>query len=105
MTTSNPSAPLDMDDQVVDQVLGQPVTRRELCAAFDRVADKANWKMPVDAIVEIATHAELATIRQAVIFFTGSVPTFKPVAIIRTLDGSVCRYRVVADGYYRAVGA
>src|SRR5262245_44728559 len=88
--------------QVVAEVNGRKVTRGELRDAFDRVADKANWKNPVDAVIDISGDAEMAMIREAVIFFTGSVPKFAPRKGAK-LPG--CRYRVTARGYYLAVGA
>ena len=66
----------------------------ELLAAFNRVADKANWKMPVDAVIDQWWHA---IIHDAVIHFTGSVPTFEP-----TSNGQL---HVKAAGYYQTVGA
>jgi hypothetical protein len=72
-----------------------------LRAAFERVQNAAHWKNPVDAVVDL-NDAEMATLREAIIFFTGSVPAFKPrvgAALPR------CRYRVQAIGYYLAVGA
>ena len=85
-----------MTDYAVANVMGRVVTRGELKAAFDQVANDANWKLPVNAIV-VADEFELAMIKEAVVFFTGSVAKFKPLA------GG--RFRVTASGYYRAVGA
>jgi hypothetical protein len=70
------------------------------CLAFDAVADKANWKNPIDAVVDAYTR-EL--VREAVIFFAGCVPSFEPLT--GTTTGGIGRYRVKAVGYYNAVGA
>ena len=64
--------------------------------AFNKVCDQENWKMPVDAVVEL-TGPEVEEMREAIIHFTGSVPAFAMLA-----DG---RCRVTAVGYYTAIGA
>lgn len=87
----------ESDAQVVAQVFGLDVTRGQLSLAFDQVADKANWKNPIDRVVRIASDRQMAFIREAVIFFTGSVPTF-------TAKGAN-KYRVTAAGYYNTIGA
>lgn len=92
----------ELDAMVVARILGHDVTRGELSAAFDRVANRDNWKDRIDVVVDVANDVELATIREAVVFFTGSVPTFEPRPGAG-LPG--CRYRVRAAGYYAAVGA
>jgi hypothetical protein len=83
--------------QVVEVVQGRPVTRGELFAAFDRVKDPEHWKNPINAIIPAVTHEEEALIRCAVIFFTGSIPTFRT-----TEDGRFTRVR--AQGYFLAIG-
>ena len=77
-------------------------SRVELQAAFDMVADPNDWKCPVRAFFTTDTQATasermVAAVRQAVIFYTGSVPTI-------THWGNFT-FKCVADGYYRAVGA
>jgi len=74
---------------------GTPWSRAELKAAFDLVANRSHWKNPIRRTVPAGTDLEL--VREAVIFYTGSVPEFstKP-------DGSTL---VVAIGYFAAVGA
>jgi hypothetical protein len=68
-------------------------TQAELEAAFALVAPKPNWKMPIDAkLSKSTTVAEIAKIKFAIMFFTGSEATFG--------YGSV-----KAPGYYAAVGA
>lgn len=91
-----------VDDMIVAKVNGRDVTRGALVTAFDRVANKEHWKFPIDATVDVANDFELGVIREAVIFFTGSVPTFEP-----RLGGELpgCRYRVRAAGYFRTIGA
>lgn len=94
---TNLSAANNLDATVVDIFRGSPITRGEFKSAFDQVADKANWKNMVDAEADLADERAIYTMRQAVIFFTGSVPEIFPVA-----PG---RYRVMAAGYYEACGA
>jgi hypothetical protein len=68
-------------------------TQEELEAAFALVAPKPNWKMPIDAkLPKTLTTAEVARIKFAIMFFTGSEAKFG--------YGSV-----KAPGYYAAVGA
>ena len=91
----------DGRNQVAGKVNGRDVTRGELSVAFDAVADKANWKNPVDSVVDL-NDAEMAMVREAVVFFTGSVAKFearKGAKLPR------CRYRVRAAGYYKTIGA
>ena len=70
--------------------------------AFDLVADKTNWKKPIDAQIDAPrnqTDRELfkLMISRAVAFHTGSVP------MIVDLDDK--QIGVKAIGYYAAVGA
>jgi hypothetical protein len=62
----------------------------DLTAAFDLVADKTNWKNPIDAFISI--FEDEALISDAVIHFTGSAPTITRASHLLS--------RVVADGYY-----
>lgn len=62
--------------------------------AFKLVADKTNWKNPIDTIVPKNSDTDL--ISEAVTFFTGSVPDF-----VTTKKG----IRVTADGYYLSIGS
>ena len=84
------------NNQTAAIVLGKAVTRDELHDAFNLVANRANWKFPVNCTVN-ADAAKRALIREAVIFFTGSVPRFHRIA-----RG---QYRVSAPGYYATIGA
>ena len=68
-----------------------------LRAAFTSVANPENWKLPINAIVPVETNREEMT--EAVIFFTGSVPTFSPFG---PQKGMV---HVAAAGYYAAIGS
>jgi len=72
-----------------------PYSRAELTEAFNKVCNKDNWKLPIRA--EIETNDQ-DRVHQAVIFFTGDVPNFKPV-------GNTTKLKVVADGYYAVCGA
>jgi hypothetical protein len=66
-----------------------------LTAAFNLVANRKNWKMPVNKTVAATANRE--EISEAVVYFTGSVPSFEPLP-----NG---RVRVRARGYYSAIGA
>lgn len=95
-------------EQLVAWVMGRQVSRGELDEAFKKVQPKDNWKNPINAEVVVEGDEEIAMIREAVIFFTGSVPSFKalrPVRPIRGKDGGAMLYKVVAAGYYVAIGA
>lgn len=70
----------------------------ELKAAFDLVAPKDNWKMPIDITLH-ATDAEVAVIKEAITFYTGSVAT------VTALMGAIGWVRITAAGYYVAIGA
>jgi hypothetical protein len=87
----------EMNSVIVDAFRGRQITRGEFAAAFDLVADKANWKLAIDAEVPAVGEFEIYVLKQAVIFFTASIPQIETVA-----PG---RVRVKADGYYAAVGA
>lgn len=88
--------------QIVAMVGSMSFCRSELETLFNRVANRENWKLPVNSIVDVKDDRELTGLREAVIFFTGSVPKFEPRS-----GGSLpgCRYRITAPGYYAAVGA
>lgn len=74
-------------DQIVAEIGGTPRTRGELTGYFNAVADRQNWKLPVDATVDL-TFEGLAMTREAITSQKGHV-----------------RYRVKAAGYYEAVGS
>lgn len=88
-------------DMVVARTsLAVDVTRAIALAAFNAVAPRDNWKGRIDVVLARSTVRDLGgveVIREAVIFFTGSVPT------IDDLDAGTVRVR--AAGYYAAVGA
>lgn len=83
-----------IDDYKVKCHSGAERWQSELSAAFDLVAPKANWKMPIDAEVPAATDVTL--ISDAVIHFTGSKPELRSRG--KTLF-------VKAAGYYATIGA
>jgi hypothetical protein len=87
---------------IVANVMGRAVTQGELKVAFEAVADKVNWKMPIDAVVDLDPYT-MAMVKEAVVFFTGSVAKFK--ALTGTTTDGIGRYRVTAAGYYAAIGA
>jgi hypothetical protein len=97
------SVDFDGRNQIVAKVLGRDVTRGELSEAFDKVADKANWKMPIDATVGLNTR-ELVMLTEAIVFFTGCVPNFTLIPG-EARGKRRKRYQVKAAGYYQTIGA
>jgi hypothetical protein len=82
---------------VVATIMGKSVTQGELSDAFDKVTNKANWKLPIKKTVVLSGDFEMEMIREAVVFFTGSKATFKAKGL--------SRYEVKAAGYYAVIGA
>ena len=74
--------------------------QRKYQPLFDLVANRENWKYPVDALVSPsvvrALGATKSDLGRAVTFYTGSVPTISREGV---------RWRVRAAGYYAAVGS
>lgn len=87
----------ELDNMTVAVSGSMSWTRRELNDLFKRVEPAGNWKLRIDAVAVAADDRELLGIREAVIFFTGSVPTMTPKGRNR--------YHVKAAGYYAAIGA
>jgi len=92
----------DMRATVVATVLGERVTWGQLHDAFDRVADRTNWKNPIAADFTTSTDAntsafEVELMHAAVEFFAGCRPTIRHMGNFR--------FRCEAVGYYAAVGA
>lgn len=76
-------------------VTSQGYTHGQLTKVFDDVTQLMdNWKMPIDSTCK---KDDVDMVREAIIFFTGSVPYFSD------LDGD--RVNVTALGYYNAIGA
>ena len=74
-------------------------TREQLEAAFDRVKPEGHWKNPIRRTFDgKLSDEEKAVIRAAIIFYTGSVPKF-------TEYPKQDLTKVVADGYFLAIGA
>lgn len=73
-------------------------TEEALKEAFELVAPKPNWKLPIDATLPSITSIKKRNlIAFAVMFFTGSTATWS-----KTPGGKI---RVTAPGYYASVGA
>lgn len=78
---------------------GTKYSREELLDAFNMVCNKANWKMPIHG--EMIDKRDIDITREAIIFFTGSVPTFtQPFN-----NGFESQVIVKAAGYYAVCGA
>lgn len=69
---------------------------QSLRRAFSEVQDRSNWKNPIAWIIE---GKDQHLVEEAIIFFTGSVPTFVKA------EGNTGRLVVKAEGYYNAIGA
>ena len=83
---------------------GFEFTIRELHRAFERVSPKPNWKTQIDATIAIEDTRDMALIREAVPFMTGSIPVITPTKTF--LSGRAKNtFRVEADGYYHDIGA
>lgn len=93
----------ELDAQVVDSIDGKPITRGDYAAAFKRVEPADNWKNRIDAVIEVRNGAELELVLRAIEFFTGSKGEGWPINA-GTWDG-LRRYKIVAAGYYAAIGA
>jgi hypothetical protein len=70
------------------------LTRKQLRSYFDMVCNKKDWKDPINSTCK-KEHIE--NVRSAIIFFTGSSPTFTHIR-----DDM---YKVEAKGYYLTIGA
>ena len=79
-----------MEDEFVAWLNGRPVTRGELRAAFDLVADPTDWKNPINAVVDLDEQTK-TIVHEAVRLFTGCTPKFTYL--------STKRYRVTTAGF------
>ena len=82
---------------MTDQETGTKWTRDELTAAFNMVADKTNWKLPIRARIE---RADFERCNAAAIFFAGS-----PLTLVRWVGPNRSMVRVTGSGYYICIGA
>jgi hypothetical protein len=72
----------------------QKYTHDELKAAFEKVENKENWKLPIRGIIE---ESEFQLVYEAAIYFAGS-----PLESRKLADG---RLEVSGAGYYNCIGA
>ena len=70
-------------------------SQNQLKEAFNLVANKENWKLPIDTQVPACAPADL--IARAIAWYTGSIAKFS-LATNGWLN-------VEAEGYYKAIGA
>ena len=61
---------------------------------FEMVEDPEDWKNPINKVIDAPDEKLQKEIEEAVIFYTASIPDFRPMR-----NGKV---RVVAEGYYLA---
>lgn len=94
--------------QPIAHVNGRDYTKSDLDKAFDLVRHPENWKRTIDCRVQL-TDEQVCLIQDAVIYFTGSVPTFTPVShsTVQFNNAGVPErlYHVKADGYYLTCGS
>ena len=81
---------------------GTPFSKAQLNEAFNLVADKENWKNPIDAYIapdNLVTGLTMDVLKkmveEAVRFFCGCTPEF-------VYDGGT--YHVTAAGYFAIIG-
>lgn len=84
---------------VVWNYQGEDITRGELWKLHKSVESPEGWKMPIDAIIDDLSDRDLALLDYAIVFFSGCSAEFYSV------EGQPDKTRVIADGYYRSVGA
>lgn len=95
MTDSPPGQ--TTDDVEVPAPSGRPTyTDAELRAAFDKVKNRNNWKMPIRRTID---EADLDVTGEAIIYFAGCMMDAEPHP---TRPG---KWRIYAIGYYAAVGS
>lgn len=69
-------------------------SREQLLQVFEQVCNKRNWKNPINKVVPLDSDRDL--IYEAIVYFAGCSPQFK-------VEND--KLRIVAEGYYNAVGA
>jgi hypothetical protein len=102
-------------DEIVTTCNGDRYSQAELRAAFSLVEDVDNWKNPIDAWINASLWP---VVKEAVIHFTGSVPTIisldlnghtHPISPELAIGFTAVTFRgrlhVKAAGYYVACGA
>lgn len=85
----------EQTNTVIEQIMG-PYDVAQLKTAFQRVANKDDWKEPVDCDLLVADESDRDLLRRAVMMWAGSEPTFTH------LGGQL--YRVTAPGYREVIG-
>lgn len=75
----------------------QRFSQEQLTMAFNNVQNKEHWKNPIDCVIDNPGEENLACLREAIIHFTGSVPSIEKLK-----DGKI---HVTAAGYYATIGA
>jgi hypothetical protein len=72
-------------------------TREQMLEWFNKVQDDKHWKNPINKVITKPSSEELACLREAVVYYTGSMIT------VTEMKGN--KIRVEADGYYLTIGA
>lgn len=71
----------------------------KLKTAFDKVCDPEDWKAPIYARVKITNFDELLELHEAVVHFTGTVPSFEcdPATGVTTVKAAGYRMGPAGD--------
>lgn len=86
------------EEEVIATALKRHRENCEMHAAFTKVQNPKNWKLPIRAVFE-GTEAELMLLQRAIIEYTGGGSSATPVS------GEPGKWLVTAGGYYHHVGA
>jgi hypothetical protein len=86
-----------------DQIVHEGYTRGELHAAFSRVQNETNWKLPINKLImssgnPVSDIADLKLIAAAIVFYVGAYPIINQVM---EANGWI----VSSPGYYEIIGA
>lgn len=71
-------------------------TAKQLKEAFDKVCDPNDWKNPIKTVISLNENREI--IREAIIYFTGTIPIF--VTNGKEINVSALGYRMGLCGDY-----
>lgn len=87
----------DIDSGTAEWLAKQNDLQPQREAIFKTVAASTHWKDPIDTVVSVGE--SLDAIRDAIIHFTGTAPTFTPVSVSEPNCTRLTGYRVQAIGY------
>lgn len=90
---------MEQQTKQINPETGTVYSRQKLHDAFSLIQNKDNWKLPINSLLPQDADAQM--FREAVIFFAGCTPNFSTTF---TKSGRKV-VRIMAKGYYKAVGA